>query len=107
MAMYRNIVSYITCMVYVLCKIIIIININKFVYFSYIDVIISVYGIVCVNNNIINHIVIRRLLFLRFGALLMLWLLTTPVVYWFICLDMLFVLWNVLSSDLLYKIIPT
>ena len=40
-----GVVSYIICMLDVLCKIIIIIKINKFNHFSYIDIIISVYGI--------------------------------------------------------------
>ena len=59
MVMSRDIVSYIICMFYFLCEIIIIIKINKFIYFSYIDIIISVYGIMFINNNIINKIIIR------------------------------------------------
>ena len=52
MFMSRNIVSCYICMFYVLCNIVIIIKLNKFMYFSYSDIIISVYGIMCINNTI-------------------------------------------------------
>ena len=42
-----------------LYKISIIIKMNKFIYFSYIDIIISVYGIMFIINNIINKIIVR------------------------------------------------
>ena len=59
MAMSRDIVSYVMCMFCFLCEITIIIKINKFIYFSYIDIIISVYGIMFIINNIINKIIVR------------------------------------------------
>ena len=49
-----GIVSYIICMFYFLCEITIIMKSNKFIYFSYIDITISVYGIMFINNNNIN-----------------------------------------------------
>ena len=63
MVVSRNIVIYITCMFYVLCKITIDIKIIKFLYFSYSDTIISVYGIMFINNNTINKIIIRLFIF--------------------------------------------
>ena len=69
MVMSRGVVSYVICMFYVLCKMIIIININKLIYFSYIDTIISVYGIMLIDNNITNTIIMS---FFRFEALLIL-----------------------------------
>ena len=42
-------------------EIILIIRISKFIYFSYIDIIISVYGIMFIDNDIINNIIIRML----------------------------------------------
>ena len=51
------------------------------------------------NNDIINKIIIR---FFIFETLLVVKLLTASVVYWFIVLDMLLVLLNVLLSDLSY-----
>ena len=58
MIMPRNIVSYIVCMFYFLCTTIIIIDVNKFIYVCYIDIIINAYGIMFINNNINNHITI-------------------------------------------------
>ena len=58
MVMSRNIVSYTVCMFYVLCKIIITSQLNKLMYFSYSDIIISVYGITFINNSIINNKII-------------------------------------------------
>ena len=55
----RDIVSYVTCMFYFLCEIAITIKIYKFMYFSYIDIIISVYGAKVINNDIINKHIIR------------------------------------------------
>ena len=54
-----DIVSYVICMFYFLCEIIISIKINKLFKFSYIDITISVYGIMFINNNIINKFIIR------------------------------------------------
>ena len=45
--MSRDVVSYITCMLYVRCKIFIIIKNNMFIYFSDIDITISVYMALC------------------------------------------------------------
>ena len=45
----RNIVSYIICIVYFLCKIIITIKSNKLIYCSDIDSVIGVYGIMFIN----------------------------------------------------------
>ena len=63
--MYRTIVSYIFCMLYFLRKRTIIIKISKSTYFSYIDIIISVYGIMFINTNIIDIIIIRLFLDLK------------------------------------------
>ena len=93
MFMSCGIVSYVICMFYVLCKIAIIIEIGKFIYFRYIDNTISVYGIMFINSNI-NEIIMR--LFVRFETLLVLKSSSTSVAYWFIFLDMLFVLLNVI-----------
>ena len=60
MVMSRNIVSYIICVFY-FCEIIITIKINKFIHFSYIDVIISVYAIMLISDNIINKVIVRLL----------------------------------------------
>ena len=59
MVMSCGIVNYITCMFYFLCEIVITIQINRFIHFSYIDTTISVYGIMLTDNNIINMIIIR------------------------------------------------
>ena len=96
--MSRGVVSYVICMFSFLCEIVIVIKINKFIYFSYIDIIISVYGIMFIYNDIINQIIIR--LFILETSLI-LKRLTTSVVYWFICLDMLSVLLYDILSDLL------
>ena len=61
--MSRDIVSYVICVLCFLCEIIIIITINKISYFSYIDITISVYGIMIINNDIINKIIIRMCIF--------------------------------------------
>ena len=52
--MSRDIVSYVTCIFYFLCEISIIIKINKFISFSYIDIIINVYGVMFIENDIIK-----------------------------------------------------
>ena len=52
--MSRDIVSYVTCMFYFLCEISIIIKINKFISFSYIDITINVYGVMFIENDIIK-----------------------------------------------------
>ena len=57
MVMSRGIVSYVTCVFYFPCEIIIIIKINKFIYLSYIDIIISVYCTMLIDSNITNEIV--------------------------------------------------
>ena len=67
MAMSRNIVSYFICMVYFLCKLVIILKTNKLIYVSYIEITISVYGIRFICNNSINNIIIRILLDLKLG----------------------------------------
>ena len=59
--MSRDIVSCVTCVFYFLWGIIIIIKINKLIYFSYIGIIISVYGIMFINSDIINKMIIRLL----------------------------------------------
>ena len=92
--------SYVICMFDVLCEISMIININKFSCFSYIGIIISVYGTMLINRTIINKVIIRSSF--RFDTLLILQLLTTSVGYWSICLDVLFVLLNVLLSYIWY-----
>ena len=56
--MSRDIVSYVLYVIF-LCKVTIILKINKFNYFSYIDITISVYGIMFINNNTINKIIAR------------------------------------------------
>ena len=56
MVMSRNVISYSTCMFYFLCEMIIVIKIGKFIYFSYIGIIISVYGVMFLNNRIVNKI---------------------------------------------------
>ena len=63
MAMSCGIISDITCMFYFLCKITVIIKINKFIYFSYIVSIISVNGTMLINNNIICTVVICTFLY--------------------------------------------
>ena len=55
MAMSCDIVSYITCMFYFLCKTIVTIQINKFIYFGCIVSTISVNDIMLIKNNIINQ----------------------------------------------------
>ena len=59
MVMSRGIVSYIICMLYVIFKITTVIKINKLIYFSYIGIIIRVYGIMFIANDIVNKITIR------------------------------------------------
>ena len=54
-----GIVSYITCMLHFLCKLITIIKNHKFMYFSYIYITISVYGIMFINNNTIGKHMVR------------------------------------------------
>ena len=49
MIMSRDIVSCVICMFFFPCEII-----NKFIYFSYIDITSRVYGIVLINNDIID-----------------------------------------------------
>ena len=90
-------VNCITCMFYFLCEEITVMKINKFL--CLVTLILPlVYGIVFINNGIVNKHIIR--LFYIFEALLVLSLLTTSVVYWFICFDMLLVLLNVVLSNL-------
>ena len=60
-----DIVSDIVCMLCFLCKIIITLKINKFNYSSHIDIITSVYGIMFIDNSIINEIMIRLFLYLK------------------------------------------
>ena len=103
MVMSRDIVSYVICMFYFLCEILIITKINKFINLSYTDIIISVYGITCIGSNIINKHIIC---IFRCETLLVLRLLTTSVAYWCIFLDMLFVLLNVIF-DLLLNLFST
>lgn len=55
--MSRDVVSYVPCKLYFLCERVIIIEFNKFNYFTYIDTTISVYGIMFINSDIINKIV--------------------------------------------------
>ena len=54
MVMSCDIISGITCMFYFLCKIVVIIKINKFIYYSYIVRITSVNDIMLINSSIIN-----------------------------------------------------
>ena len=61
-----GVVSYIICMFYNLCKIVVIVRINKFICFSYIINIISVTGIMLISNNIISKIMICLLYIVRF-----------------------------------------
>ena len=61
MVMSCDIFNDITCMFYTLCKIIVTIKINKFIYFSYTVCTISVNGIVLINNNVINKITMSSL----------------------------------------------
>ena len=55
--MSRNIVSYITCMLYVLCKQLSYLKISGLFHFSDIGIIVSVHGIMFVNYHIINQII--------------------------------------------------
>ena len=66
------------CMFYVLCETIDVIKHNKLIYVTYIGVIISVYVNMFINNNISEHIVIRRI----FETVLVYKPITTSVVYW-------------------------
>ena len=76
-------------------EMIIITQINKFSHFSYIDITISVYSVMFIyNNNIINKLM--SYVCFRFETVLVLKSLTTSVVYWFVSLDMLFVLLSVI-----------
>ena len=56
MVMSHDIVSYTICMFEFLCKITTVIQISKFVYFSYIGITISVYGIMFIDSGIINKL---------------------------------------------------
>ena len=58
MGMSCDIISGIICMFYFLCKIVVIIEISKLIYFSYSVRIISVNGITFIDNNIISIILI-------------------------------------------------
>ena len=69
MVMPCDIISDIMFMFYFLCKTIVIIEINKFSYFSYIVSTISVNGIVLTNNNIISKILICVIYIMRFFLL--------------------------------------
>ena len=65
MVMSRDIVSYVICIFDVIWEITMTIQINKLIYFNYIDITISLYGIMCINNNIISKSIIRLLLDLK------------------------------------------
>ena len=52
MVMSRDIVIYITCMFYFFWEVITTIKSKQFIYFSYIDIIISVYSIMFINYYI-------------------------------------------------------
>ena len=83
MAMSRDIVSYVTCRFYVLCEIPITIKLNKFICFSYIDIIIIVYGSMVINIVTISCILVYiYVYYLRYAL-------------------------NVLLPDLLYKLFST
>ena len=104
MIMSREIVSYVTRMFYVLCGISITIKINKFVYFSYIDIIISVYGIMSINNDTIDRITIRLAYIWNFDGFIIINNIGCILVYMF---RYVLVLPNVLLSDLLYRLFST
>ena len=53
-AMSRNVISHIVCMFYSLCKVIAIIETSKFLYFSDIAIIISVYSNMFINYYATN-----------------------------------------------------
>ena len=96
-AMSRNVISYITCMFYSLCKVFTVIKMNKFIYLCYIDTVISVCGIMLISNNMINKVIIR------FLDLKLSWLCNDYQHQLYIGLDslyMLFVLLKVLLSDI-------
>ena len=57
--MSRGYVSYIICMFYVHCKMVSTIEIHKFTYVTYIDIIVNVNGIMLINSNNINDSIIR------------------------------------------------
>ena len=57
MVMSCDIISEFTFMLYSLCKIIVTIKINNFIHFSYIVCIISVNGIMLIENNTISKII--------------------------------------------------
>ena len=58
MVMPCNVIGYVIFMFYFLCKMIVIIESNKFIYLGYIVCIISVNGIMLINSNIISNIII-------------------------------------------------
>ena len=97
MAMSRNFVRYIICMFYFLCKINVTIKTDTYINFSYVCITFSVYGIMFIPTKNIN----KNIMCCLGLKLLILQLLTTSVVYWFIVLDMLLVILNVLLSGLL------
>ena len=66
MVMSCDMVSGTISMFYLLCKTIVIINISKFIYFSYIVSIISVNCIVPINTNIINTNILCFLYIMRY-----------------------------------------
>ena len=55
MVMSSDIISYVICVFGFLCEISITLKLNKFSYFSFIDIIISVYGIMFIHNDTINQ----------------------------------------------------
>lgn len=69
MVMPRDIVSYTICIAGYFDVIFADIEINKFIHLSYTAVIISVYGIMCLNNDITSKLTVS---FFRFETLLVL-----------------------------------
>ena len=82
MAMPCGILSCITCIIYFLCKILVVCGIKCIIILGYIVCIISVNGTMFINNNIINKIITCVLYIVCFICLL----LKTSVEYWLICL---------------------
>ena len=70
MDMYCDIVSYITCAIHCLCKILIVCGIKCIIILGYIVCIISVNGIMFITNNIISKLIICGLYIVRFVYLI-------------------------------------
>ena len=86
MAMSCDMVRYITCMFYPLCKITVTIKSNKFIYFSYIVCIISVNVSMLIKTNTMN-IIITGFLYLHYAIIYLIvvknisWILVNMLIY--------------------------